>query len=171
MWPVGVGAATPEQAKRMIDDHLLNPKEFFTPHPITTVTLNDPKFELQMWRGPAWNCMTYWAARGCVRYGRQDAARKLLEGALDATAAQFKKTGTIWEFYHPKGGEQTALRRKDTGRKIPCEDDLGHNPPFAMVDLWRGCDKKGFKMRCRRLHSCPRLQCSHDSTQPERGVA
>jgi hypothetical protein len=139
MWPVVVGAATPEQAKRVIDGHLLNPKEFFAPHPISTVALSDPGFELRMWRGPAWNCMTYWAARGCVRYDRPDAARKLLEGALDATAAQFERTKTVWEFYHPQLGDQTKLRRKDTGRAIPCVDYLGHNPLFAMADLWRAC--------------------------------
>jgi glycogen debranching enzyme len=141
MWPVVTGAATPEQAKRVIDDHLLNPKEFFAPHPITTVALNDPKFELRMWRGPAWNCMTYWAARGCLRYGRADAARRLLEAALDATATQFQRTGTIWEFYHPQGGDPTTLLRKTRGRRLPCRDYLGHNPLFAMVDLWRQCGK------------------------------
>ncbi|HEY2574371.1 MAG TPA: trehalase family glycosidase, partial [Verrucomicrobiaceae bacterium] len=76
MWPVVVGAATPAHAARVIDEHLLNPGEFFAPHPIATVALNDPKFELRMWRGPAWNCMTYWAARGCLRYDRKDAARR-----------------------------------------------------------------------------------------------
>jgi hypothetical protein len=137
MWPVVTGAATDGQARRMIDEHLLSPKEFFTSHPITTVALNDPKFELRMWRGPAWNCMTYWAARGCLRYGRKDAARRLLEAALDDTAAQFKHTGTIWEFYHPQGGDPRSLLRKTKGRRIPCEDYLGHNPLFAMVDVWR----------------------------------
>jgi hypothetical protein len=142
MWPVVVGAATLAQAKRVIDEHLLNPKEFFAPHPIATVALSDPKFELRMWRGPAWNCMTYWAARGCLRYGRPDAARKLLEAALDATATQFERTHTIWEFYHPRLGEQTALLRKPKGRRLPCQDYLGHNPLFAMVDLWKKCGKE-----------------------------
>jgi len=137
MWPVVTGAATNEQAQRVIDEHLLNPKEFFAPHPIATVALNDPKFELRMWRGPAWNCMTNWAARGCARYGRPDAARKLLETALDATARQFERTGTVWEFYHPQLGEQESLFRKPTGRRQPCRDYLGHNPLFAMIDLWR----------------------------------
>lgn len=137
MWPVVVGAATPEQAKRVIEEHLMNPKEFFTPHPICTVAVNDAKFELRMWRGPAWNCMTYWAARGCIRYGQHDAARRLLEAALDATARQFERTGTLWEFYHPQIGEQTSLKRKSKGRPIPSTDYLGHNPLFAMVDLWR----------------------------------
>jgi putative isomerase len=138
MWPVVVGAATPAQARRVIE-HLLNPREFFTPHPIATVALSDSKFELRMWRGPAWNCMTYWAARGCLHYGRPDAARKLLEAALDATAIQFERTHTVWEFYHPRLGEQTALLRKPKGRRLPCQDYLGHNPLYAMVDLWKKC--------------------------------
>lgn len=137
MWPVVVGAATDEQARRVIEEHLLNPKEFFTPHPIATVAVSDPRFELRMWRGPAWNCMTYWAARGCLRYNRADAAHRLLEQALDATAAQFEGTGAIWEFYHPLLGDQTTLMRKPTARKDPCRDYLGHNPLFAMADLWR----------------------------------
>jgi hypothetical protein len=139
MWPVVTGAATPEQAARVIDEHLLNPREFFAPHPITTVALDDPRFELRMWRGPAWNCMTYWAARGCLRYGRPDAARRLLEAALDATAQQFERTGTIWEFYHPRLGDPESLVRKQSGRRTPCRDYLGHNPLFAMADLWRQC--------------------------------
>jgi hypothetical protein len=139
MWPVVTGAATQEQALRVIDEHLLNPKEFFAPHPITTVSMSDPKFELRMWRGPAWNCMTYWAARGCLRYGRPDAARRLLEAALDATALQFERTGTIWEFYHPALGDPELLFRKPSGRRIPCRDYLGHNPLFAMAELWRQC--------------------------------
>jgi neutral trehalase len=139
MWPVVTGAATKEQALRVIDEHLLNPNEFFAPHPITTVALSDPKFELRMWRGPAWNCMTYWAARGCLRYGRADAAQRLLERALDATALQFERTGTIWEFYHPAQGDPESLFRKASGRRTPCRDYLGHNPLFAMVDLWRKC--------------------------------
>ena len=136
MWPVVVGAATPEQAQRVIDGHLLNPKEFFTPHPIATVARSDPKFELRMWRGPVWNSMTYWAARGCARYGRRDAARQLLEQALDATAAEFERTGTIWEFYHPMLGEQILLKRKPA-QNVPCRDYVGHNPLFAMAELWR----------------------------------
>src|SRR5688572_1291961 len=96
MWPMVVGAATPDQALRVIDEHLLNPKEFFTPHPISTVAIGDPKFELRMWRGPSWNCMTWWAARGCLAYGRRDAAKRLLEAALNSTAIQFQRTGTIW---------------------------------------------------------------------------
>ena len=113
MWPVVAGAATPAQAKRVIDEHLLNPKEFFTAHPIAAVARSDAKFERRMWRGPAWNCMTYWAARGCAHYGRADAAKQLLEKALDATATEFQRSGTLWEFYDAESGDQNTLAQEN----------------------------------------------------------
>lgn len=140
IWPVITGAATPEQAKRVIDEWILNPKKFFSPHPIATVGVNDPSFSLRMWRGPAWNSMTYWAARGCQRYDRPDAARRLLEAALDDTAAQFDRTGTIWEFFHPLGGKPEDVARKPhTKQNQPWQDYIGHNPLFAMARMWEEC--------------------------------
>ncbi len=144
MWPVVVGAATPEQARRVIDEWLLRKDRFFTPHPIATVARDDPKFELRMWRGPAWNSMTYWAARGCMRYGRPDAARKLLEAALDDSAAQFARTGTIWEFYNPLGGHPEDVKRKpQTSRNEPFSDYLGHDPLLAMARMWEKAGQRG----------------------------
>jgi hypothetical protein len=137
IWPVITGIATPRQAGRVIDEWMLNPRRLFTPHPIATVGVGDPKFSLRMWRGPPWNSMTYWAARGCLRYGRPDAARALLAAALDDTAAQFARSGTIWEFYHPLGGRPEDLQRKPyTQRNQPWPDYLGHNPLFAMARMW-----------------------------------
>jgi glycogen debranching enzyme len=134
MWPVVVGAATADQARRVIDEHLLNPDRFLSAHPICTVAQTAPGFELRMWRGPTWNSMTYWAARGCLRYDRPDAARMLVERALDASAAQFERTRTVWEFYHPHGGDPRELQRKHhTPYNAPCPDYLGHNPLIAMA--------------------------------------
>lgn len=142
MWPIVVGAATPEQANRFIDEYLLNPDVFFTEHPIATVGVKDPKFELRMWHGPAWNSMTYWAARGCLNYGRIDAAVKLLEKALDASAKVFNETGTIWEFYNPLGGSPKDLQRKPHSKyNVPCKDYLGHNPLIAMARMYESLKK------------------------------
>jgi putative isomerase len=137
IWPMVVGAATVEQANRLIHENLLVPERFFTKHPIPSVALSDPGFELRMWRGPTWNSMTYWAARGCVRYHQYGAAIQLLERALDMSAETFKKTGKIWEFYHPIGGSPTDLERKPyTAYNTPCSDYLGHNPVISMANLW-----------------------------------
>jgi glycogen debranching enzyme len=141
IWPLVVGAATDEQATRVIDENLLNPERFFTTHPIATVGTTDPGFELRCWRGPAWNSMTMWAARGCLRYGRADAARAILEHALDDSVVQFERTGTIWEFYHPHGGPQESLQRKpQTTYNTPCRDYLGHNPLIAMAKMFDETD-------------------------------
>jgi putative isomerase len=137
LWPLMVGAATKEQADRLIDRYILNPEVFFTTHPISSVGKNDPKFELRCWRGPAWNSMTYWVARGCLSYNRKDAAKLLLEKALDDSARQFEKTGTIWEFYHPFGGNPSDVKRKpQTNRNMPCTEYLGHNPLIAMAVMY-----------------------------------
>jgi hypothetical protein len=83
--------------------------------------------------------MTYWAARGCLRYGRRDAASRLLERALDSSAAQFERTGTIWEFYDALGGQPELLQRKPhTPFNAPCCDYLGHNPLIAMARMYDG---------------------------------
>jgi putative isomerase len=137
MWPVVVGAATPEQGRRVVDEWLMNPKRFFTPHPIATVAVSDPKFELRMWRGPVWNSMTYWAARGMLRYDRAEDARRMLAAALDDTAAQYDRTGKLWEFYSPFDGKPEDLKRKpETKRNEPFPDYMGHNPMLAMARLW-----------------------------------
>jgi putative isomerase len=134
LWPLIVGAASHEQAETLIDQYILNPAIFLTVHPIPSVGRNDAKFELRMWRGPAWNSMTYWVARGCLKYDRQDAALILLERALDDSSKKFTETGTIWEFYHPDGDAPTLLQRKPhTIYNTPCKEYLGHNPLIAMA--------------------------------------
>ena len=142
MWPLVVGAATVEQANRFIDEYLLDTTCFLTAHPISTVGKRDTEFKLRMWRGPAWNSMTYWAAVGCINYGRKDAARKILEMALDDSAIQFKRTGTVWEFYHPLGGKPEDVARKPKKQpNMPCRDYLGHNPLIAMARLYDSLKK------------------------------
>ncbi|HEU5077616.1 MAG TPA: trehalase family glycosidase [Opitutaceae bacterium] len=140
IWPVVVGAASKAEANRVIDEWILNPRRLLAKHPIATVGLSDPHFERRMWRGPAWNSMTYWAARACVRYDRPDAAIRLLEAALDDSADQFARTGTIWEFYDPSGNKPEDLQRKPaskTDHNPPYHDYLGHNPLLAMARLWQ----------------------------------
>ena len=143
MWPLVCGAATTEQGALALEQNLLNQERFLTAHPIATVAADDPAFELRMWRGPAWNCMTFWAAEACLRYGRPDGARTLLERALDRTAAEFERTGTVFEFYHPLGGAaETVVRKPGRDQIGPCRDYLGHNPLHAMARVWAAAEGK-----------------------------
>jgi len=138
--PLIVGAASEEQANRMIDGGLLNPERFLAPHPVPWVGLSDPAFELRMSRGPAWNSLTLSIALGCMRYRRPDAARTILARALDATQSRFADTGAVWEFYHPLGGDPNAVMRKPGSPfPTPCREYAGHNPLFAMARTWARC--------------------------------
>jgi hypothetical protein len=59
----------------------------------------------------------------------------LLEAALDATAKQSGRTGTIWEFYHPLGCEPESLQSKpDTEFNTPFQDYLA----ITRCWQWRG---------------------------------
>ena len=62
---------------------------------------------------------------------------EIVERALDASATQFERTGTIWEFYHPHGGDPLDVQRKPhTQYNTPCPDYLGHNPLIAMARIY-----------------------------------
>ncbi len=141
MWPVVVGIASEDQADRVIDEWLLNSERFFATHPIRTVAASGEGYEMRMWRGPAWNSMTLWACRGCLKYGRVDAAVRLSRAALDATAKQFDQHGTIFEFYHPDGASADTVARKPYNQQHanePSRDYLGHNPLLALWRIARG---------------------------------
>lgn len=141
VWPVVVGVATDLQAQRVIEGWLLNRDRLGAVHPIRTVAPDSAGYEMRMWRGPTWNSMTLWACRGCERYGRTDAAAELAEAALNASACQFDRTGTIFEFYHPDGDPPETVSRKPYLTDLPdqpCPDYLGHNP---MIALARICDQ------------------------------
>lgn len=129
-WPLVVGAAPQEQAQRVINENLLDSGKFFTEHPIPTVAISDPHFDCMNWNGPTRNSMTYWIAKGCVRYQRKEVALQLLAKALNASTKHFKKTGKIWEYYHPQGCEPQELIC------TPNSDCTGHNPLIAMANLY-----------------------------------
>ena len=140
MWPMVVGAATDRQAWGVLKA-LLDPNKFYGSHPIRTVAATETKREKRMWRGPAWNSMTLWAAGGCIRLGHPEAARPLLEAALDNSAHWFDITGTIWEFYDAEGENPRLVSRKPhTPFNRPSPDYLGHNPLLAMAQLWEECE-------------------------------
>jgi hypothetical protein len=67
----------------------------------------------------------------------------MLERALDRTAAEFVRTGTVFEFYHSLGGHAEEVVRKPNRAQVgPCRDYLGHNPLHAMARVWAGINTR-----------------------------
>lgn len=142
-WPLICGAASDDQAQRVVDENLIQVKRFFTSHPIPSVSLEDPAFEQKFWRGPTRNSLAYWAARGATNYGRIDVSKIIVEKALDSTLRHFQQTGALWEYYCPIGGNPQTIPRGDGELKGPCRDHLGANPLIAMAKMWSLSQKTG----------------------------
>ena len=80
-YPMLAKAATPDQARTMVDKHLLNPDEFWGQWIMPTVARNDPAFKDQdYWRGRIWGPTNYLVYLGLCNYDdgpvRRDFARK-----------------------------------------------------------------------------------------------
>lgn len=93
-----------EIVKPLIEKHLLNADEFWTPFPIASVPKSDPAFNpeksLILWRGPSWVNTNWFLADALKNYGYNDEATHL----VSQTASMVDKNG-FWEFYNPISGE------------------------------------------------------------------
>jgi hypothetical protein len=102
--PLFAGLASPEQAKRLIDEHLQNPLEY-TPNEnvrywLTTTSQSEPAWEARRyWRGPVWIILNWFVIEGLRRYGYQDLADAIQSDTLDLlTRSGFR------EYYDPRDG-------------------------------------------------------------------
>jgi glycogen debranching enzyme len=101
LFPLILPDLDPAVAKRLVDEHLLNEKEFWTPYPVPSVAANeltfDPTWQTKTtWRGPTWvnvNWYLYWGLR---THGFNDVATELARRTIAMQAR-----GGIREFYDP----------------------------------------------------------------------
>jgi hypothetical protein len=108
------GAATPAQARRMVDEHFSNPSEFHGDWMIPSIARNDPAFHDQnYWRGRIWppiNFLTYIALK---KYGLNDAAGELADKSAKLLLKEWVERGHIHENYCPDTGNGCGNIRSD----------------------------------------------------------
>jgi putative isomerase len=81
LYPMLAKAATPEQAKTMIEKHLMNPAEFWGEYVIPSIERDDPAFkDQQYWRGRIWGPMNYLVYLGLQNYQHAEVVRTVPEG-------------------------------------------------------------------------------------------
>jgi len=104
-YPLFAGIATPEQAERMIKEHLLNPQEFWGKYVAPTIARNDPAFPDQFyWRGDIWGPTNYMLYEGINRYRFDQVALEYAQKNYDLFMDDWRINQHDNEQYYAWGG-------------------------------------------------------------------
>jgi hypothetical protein len=104
-YPMLAGIATPEQARRMVDEHLLNPKEFWGEYVVPTTPRNDPAFADQYyWRGSIWGPTNYLLYHAIDRYGFDEVSLEFARKSYALFMDDWKTNQHNNELYRAWGG-------------------------------------------------------------------
>lgn len=99
--PLFTGMLSQEEAREMIESHLLNPDEFWCEYPVPTVAMNEPSFDVKgFWRGPTWMASNWFIHKGLMHYGFTEVA----DGLKQKSAELLEKSG-FREQFDPRTGE------------------------------------------------------------------
>jgi hypothetical protein len=83
--PLWAGVPLPDaEVHRIVERHMLNPKEFFRELPYPSLSYDDPKYEpAGYWRGRIWPHFVYWMAETLWRTGYHKEAEVTADRLLD----------------------------------------------------------------------------------------
>jgi hypothetical protein len=131
-YPMLAGIATPEQARRMVNEHLLNPKEFWGEYVVPTTPRNDPAFDDQYyWRGSIWGPTNYLLYHALDRYAFNSEALDFARKSYALFMEDWKANGRNDELYHAWGGNGGGDTHYTWGTLlclIPLEQFIDVNP-------------------------------------------
>jgi Mannosylglycerate hydrolase MGH1-like glycoside hydrolase domain len=106
--PLWAGVATPEQASRLVHEHLMNPKEFWPAYPVPTYALTEPDFYEGTrrgecnWRGNTWIPSNFMIFLGLMHYGFYQQAHELADRTYEMA---LHKNPVTREYYNSKTGQ------------------------------------------------------------------
>jgi len=113
--PLLAGAATDEQARRMIDEHFFNPDEFWGEWLLPSIARNDPAYPDQdYWRGRIWAPMNWLVYLGLRNYPALSNAQKaLVEKSKALLLKEWQDKRHIHENYNADTGEGCDVESSD----------------------------------------------------------
>lgn len=113
-YPLLAGAASPAQARRMIEEHFFNPAEFWGEWMLPSCARNDLAYpEQDYWRGRIWTPMNFLVYLGLRRYDLPEARQAL---AVKSQALLLQE----W-------------RERGQGRGYPAQNGCGRKAASAMI--------------------------------------
>lgn len=111
--PIFCGAPSKAQVKRMVEEHLTNPNEFWLNYPVASYSKTEPDYyqgSVRLpngnmecnWRGSTWAPTNYMIFQGLMHYGYVKVAREL---ALRLFKMAVVKNPVLREYYNAETGE------------------------------------------------------------------
>ncbi len=107
--PLGLKYLPADISRRVVEEHLLDPKRFWLPYPVPSTAATEPTFVPgyhrylwieRYWRGPTWMFTTWFVLRGLIRLEREAETAHLVE----RSTALVRKSG-FREYYDPYTGK------------------------------------------------------------------
>lgn len=113
-YPMICEAATDEQAKRMIDEHLLNEDEFWGEWVIPCTPRNVPEFnDNTYWRGRIWGPTNFLVYLGLMNYDCANVREQLADKSLKLLMKDWTVRGYIFENWNSVTGEGDDVENSD----------------------------------------------------------
>lgn len=104
-YPLLAKAATPEQARRMLEEHLKNPDEFWGQWVIPSIARNDPAFnDQEYWRGRIWGPMNFLVYLGLENYADKATRDAFAQKSYELFLKEWRANGHVHENYNALQG-------------------------------------------------------------------
>lgn len=106
-YPLAAGVPDEKRLEASIR-HIFDPEEFFTECPMIAINAKDPSArENRYWRGRTWAPQSFWTYLGLRRFGKEEAAHRLADGAVRYFEKHWTGERRSFENYNPFTGEGT----------------------------------------------------------------
>jgi putative isomerase len=100
-YPLLAKAATPDEARRMMNEHLLNSAEFWGKWVIPSISRDDPAFwDQKYWRGRIWGPLNYLVYLGLRNYADPAISKEFARKSYDLFKQEWKANGHVHENYN-----------------------------------------------------------------------
>ena len=114
-YPLLGKVATPRQAQRMIEEHLMNPEEFYGDWMLPSIARNDPAFaDNSYWRGRIWAPMNFLVYMGLRNYDLPEARQMLAEKSKQLILNEWTGKRRVHENYNAVTGIGDDVRNSDS---------------------------------------------------------
>ena len=131
LWPLWVGIAPADRAKRVIEKYLLDNAHLRSPFGIRSMSASSPFYnnmihgyttpligtpqngpvalrQCSNWQGPVWSLSTYIGVMILSRYGYKEQAKQIAEKFIGFLSGALQKNGCFHENYHAETGAPLA---------------------------------------------------------------